>query len=149
MLESADWQPEVNPASLDTAIRATGESKGWSVKENFMLLRAILTGSTTSPPLLDSLVVFGKARTLDRIRRFLLTQQDLAKRAGKYAEQQKVAVRNVRRDALEDLKKAEKAGDISQDEQKRADKDVQGFTDEAVKRIDETLKSKEAEIMQV
>ena len=76
-------------------------------------------------------------------------RKDLAKLAGKYAEQQKVAVRNVRRDALEDLKKAEKAGDMSQDEQKRADKDVQGFTDEAVKRIDETLKSKEAEIMQV
>ena len=76
-------------------------------------------------------------------------RKDLAKLAAKYAEQQKVAVRNVRRDALEDLKKAEKAGDMSQDEQKRADKDVQGFTDEAVKRIDETLKSKEAEIMQV
>ena len=76
-------------------------------------------------------------------------RKDLAKLAGKYAEQQKVAVRNVRRDALEDLKKAEKGGDISQDEQKRADKDVQGFTDEAVKKIDETLRSKEAEIMQV
>ena len=76
-------------------------------------------------------------------------RKDLAKLAGKYAEQQKVAVRNVRRDALEDLKKAEKAGDISQDEQKRADKDVQGFTDDAVKRIDEALRSKEAEIMQV
>jgi glutamyl-tRNA synthetase len=41
------------------------------VKENFMLLRAILTGSTTSPPLLESLIVFGKSRTLDRMRRFL------------------------------------------------------------------------------
>ncbi len=76
-------------------------------------------------------------------------RRDLAKLAGKYAETQKIAVRNVRREALEDLKKAEKAGDISQDEQKKADKDVQGFTDEAVKRIDDTLKSKEAEIMQV
>ena len=76
-------------------------------------------------------------------------RKDLAKLAGKYAEQQKVAVRNVRREALEDLKKAEKSGDLSQDEQKRADKDVQGFTDDAVKRIEETLRSKEAEIMQV
>lgn len=76
-------------------------------------------------------------------------RKDLAKLAGKYAEQQKVAVRNVRRDAIEDTKKAEKAGDMSQDEQKRADKDIQGFTDEAVKRIDEALKAKEAEIMQV
>ena len=76
-------------------------------------------------------------------------RKDLAKLAGKYAEQQKIAVRNVRRDALEDLKKAEKDGDISQDEQKKADKDVQGFTDAAVKRIDEALKVKEQEIMQV
>ena len=76
-------------------------------------------------------------------------RRDLAKLAGKYAEQQKIAVRNVRREAMEDIKKAEKAGDLSQDEQKKADKDVQGFTDEAVKRIDDTLKSKEAEIMQV
>ena len=76
-------------------------------------------------------------------------RRDLAKLAGKYAETQKIAVRNVRREALEDLKKAERAGEMSQDEQKRADKDVQGFTDEAVKRIDDTLKSKEAEIMQV
>ena len=76
-------------------------------------------------------------------------RRDLAKLAGRYAEQQKVAVRNVRRDALEDLKKAEKDGDLSQDEQKRADKEVQGFTDAAVKRIDETLKTKEQEIMQV
>ena len=76
-------------------------------------------------------------------------RKDLAKLAGKYAEQQKVAVRNVRRDALEDLKKAEKSGDMSQDEQKRADKEVQGFTDDAVKRIDEALRTKEQEIMQV
>ena len=76
-------------------------------------------------------------------------RRDLAKLAGKYAETQKIALRNEPREAKEDFKKAEKAGDLSQDEQKKADKDVQGFTDEAVKRIDDTLKSKEAEIMQV
>jgi glutamyl-tRNA synthetase len=43
------------------------------VKENFMLLRAILTGKTASPPLLESLIVFGKARSLDRVRRFIET----------------------------------------------------------------------------
>ena len=52
-------------------MKQLGEEKGWSVKENFMLLRAILTGSTQSPPLMESLVVFGKARSLDRVRRFL------------------------------------------------------------------------------
>jgi ribosome recycling factor len=76
-------------------------------------------------------------------------RKELAKLAGKYAEQQKIAVRNVRRDANEDLKKAEKAGDISQDEQKKMETEVQKDTDAAIKRIDETLKTKEVEIMQV
>ena len=76
-------------------------------------------------------------------------RKDLVKLAGKYAEQQKIAVRNVRRDANDDLKKAEKASDISQDEQKKMEAEVQKDTDAAIKRIDETLKTKEAEIMQV
>ncbi len=76
-------------------------------------------------------------------------RKDLAKLAAKYAEQQKISVRNVRRDANDDLKKAEKAGDISQDELKKMETEVQKDTDAAIKRIDETLKTKEAEIMQV
>jgi ribosome recycling factor len=76
-------------------------------------------------------------------------RKDLAKLAGKYAEQQRVAVRNVRRDANDDLKKAEKDGVISQDELKGMEADVQKFTNEAIKRIDEVLKTKEQEIMQV
>jgi ribosome recycling factor len=76
-------------------------------------------------------------------------RKDLAKLAGKYSEQQKIAVRNVRRDANEDLKKAEKASDISQDEQKKMETEVQKDTDAAIKRIDEALKIKEQEIMQV
>ncbi|WP_295196330.1 ribosome recycling factor, partial [uncultured Brevundimonas sp.] len=76
-------------------------------------------------------------------------RKDLVKLAGKYAEQQKISVRNVRRDANDDLKKAEKAGEISQDEQKKMETEVQKDTDAAIKRIDETLKTKEQEIMQV
>jgi ribosome recycling factor len=76
-------------------------------------------------------------------------RRDLAKLAGKYAEQQRVAVRNVRREAMEDLRKAEKAAVINQDEQKRMEADVQKMTDEAVSRVDEALKIKEQEIMQV
>ena len=63
---------------LEPALKRLGEVKQWSVKENFMLLRAILTGKTASPPLLESLIVFGKARSLDRLRRFLDTQKRLA-----------------------------------------------------------------------
>ena len=76
-------------------------------------------------------------------------RKDIAKIAGKYAEQQRIAVRNIRRDANDDLKKAEKASDISQDEQKKMEAEVQKDTDAAIKRIDETLKAKEVEIMQV
>jgi ribosome recycling factor len=76
-------------------------------------------------------------------------RRDLTKIAAKYAEQQKVAIRNVRRDANDDLKKAEKDSVINQDEQKRMETEVQKMTDEAVKRVDETLKIKEQEIMQV
>ncbi len=73
-LEAAPWEP----AAIEAALKQLGEAEQWSVKENFMLLRAILTGSTQSPPLMESLIVFGKARTLDRMRRFLETQKKLA-----------------------------------------------------------------------
>ncbi|MBX7247686.1 MAG: ribosome recycling factor [Caulobacteraceae bacterium] len=76
-------------------------------------------------------------------------RKDLAKLAGKYAEQQRIAVRNVRRDAMDELKKAEKDHVISQDEHKRLDTEVQHLTDAAIKKIDEALKAKEQEIMQV
>ena len=74
LLEATDWTHE----AMEPALKKLGEEKGWSVKENFMLLRAILTGSTMSPPLLESMMVFGKARSLDRIRRFLEAQKKLA-----------------------------------------------------------------------
>jgi glutamyl-tRNA synthetase len=73
VLEASEWTTE----ALEAALKKLGEEKQWSVKENFMLLRAIVTGSTMSPPLLESLIVFGKARTLDRMRRFLETQKRL------------------------------------------------------------------------
>jgi ribosome recycling factor len=76
-------------------------------------------------------------------------RRDLAKLAGRYAEQQRISVRNVRREANDDLKKAEKDGVISQDELKRMSDEVQKLTDDAVRRVDEALKTKEHEIMQV
>jgi ribosome recycling factor len=76
-------------------------------------------------------------------------RKDMVKLAGKYAEQQRIAVRNVRRDAMDDLKKAEKDHQISQDDHKRLAEEIQHFTDAAIKRVDEALKVKEQEIMQV
>jgi glutamyl-tRNA synthetase len=74
VLEGASWNAE----AIEAAMKELGVAKEWSVKENFMLLRAIVTGKTASPPLLESLVVFGKARTLDRVRRFVDGQKKLA-----------------------------------------------------------------------
>ena len=74
VLEASPWEA----LAIEAGMKQLGEAKSWSVKENFMLLRAVLTGSTQSPPLMESLVVFGKARTLDRVRRFIETQKKLA-----------------------------------------------------------------------
>jgi ribosome recycling factor len=76
-------------------------------------------------------------------------RKELAKVAGKYAEHQRVAIRNVRREANDDLRKAQKDAVITEDELKRMEHDIQGFTDAAIKRVDETLHHKEQEIMQV
>lgn len=74
---------------------------------------------------------------------------ELAKVAAKYAESARVAVRNVRRDGMDSLKKAEKDGEISQDEKHLYEEEVQEMTDKYVSRIDEALSVKEKEIMQV
>ncbi|HEY0832962.1 MAG TPA: ribosome recycling factor [Azospirillum sp.] len=76
-------------------------------------------------------------------------RQELVKVAHKYAEQARVAVRNVRRDGMDMLKKAEKGGDITQDEHKTWQEKVQSMTDQHIKLIDDALASKEKDIMQV
>ena len=74
---------------------------------------------------------------------------ELTKIANKYAEQARVAARNVRRDGMETLKKLEKDSEISQDEQRQWSQDIQTLTDDTVEAIDATLSVKDQEIMQV
>ena len=76
-------------------------------------------------------------------------RKELVKVAGKYAEQGKVAVRNVRRDALDGIKKLKKDNEISEDEEKKYGNEIQKLTDETIKKIDEELSRKEKDIMQV
>ena len=76
-------------------------------------------------------------------------RQELAKVAGKYAETARVAVRNVRRDAMDHLKRLEKEHVISEDEHKKHGAEVQKATDDHIKKIDEQLRHKEEEITQV
>lgn len=74
---------------------------------------------------------------------------ELAKVAGRYAESARVAVRNVRRDGMDQIKKAEKDGDISEDDKRLYEGEVQELTDKHIGTIDELLASKEKDIMQV
>ena len=76
-------------------------------------------------------------------------RRELVKIAGKYAEQGKVAIRNIRRDAMDEVKKMKKDSLISEDEEKKYNNDVQKWTDEAIKKIDEQYEAKEKDIMQV
>lgn len=76
-------------------------------------------------------------------------RRELTKVAHNYAEQARVAVRHVRRDGMDVLKKLEKSGDLGQDESRSLSDQVQKATDEAVKEIDQMLAHKEQEIMQV
>lgn len=76
-------------------------------------------------------------------------RQELSKIAAKYAENAKIAVRNVRRDGMDTTKKMEKDGDISQDDRHIYDEEIQTITDKSIDKIDELLSSKEVEIMQV
>ena len=74
---------------------------------------------------------------------------ELAKIAGKYAEQAKISVRNVRHDGMNKLKKLERAGDVSEDDAHIWSDEIQQITDDAIKKIVETHESKESEILQV
>src|SRR5262249_28171926 len=76
-------------------------------------------------------------------------RQELTKLAHKYAEQGRVAVRNVRRDGMDALKKMEKDGKISQDEHRHQSDAVQKLTDDHIKKVDDSLATKEKEILQV
>jgi ribosome recycling factor len=76
-------------------------------------------------------------------------RKELVRLVRRYAEEGRVAVRNVRRDVMRHLEELVRNGDVGDDEERRAETQVQKLTDDHVKRIDELLKHKEAEIMEV
>ncbi len=76
-------------------------------------------------------------------------RRNLTRVAGKYAEDAKVSVRNVRRDGIEVLRRREKEADISQDQQRKLQQEVQHLTDDYIRRIDEALAQKDKDILQV
>ncbi len=76
-------------------------------------------------------------------------RKDFVKLAGKYAEEGRVAIRNVRRSGMDFAKKQEKSGDLSEDEARDFQTDVQDLTDKYIKKLDSVLADKEKEIMTV
>ena len=76
-------------------------------------------------------------------------RRDLTKQVKKYAEESKVAIRNIRRDAMDAYKKKLKASEITEDDHKKAEKDIQELTDKYTKKIDEACAAKEKELLEI
>lgn len=106
--------------------------------------KAILTANLGLNPVNDGNVVRVPIPLLNEERR-----KELVKLVKKFAEDGKIAIRNVRRDAIEHLKKSEKAEHFSEDERKRAEQEAQKLTDKFIKDVDVVVAQKEKEIMEV
>ena len=76
-------------------------------------------------------------------------RKDLSKQVKKYAEDAKVAMRNIRRDGMDYVKKLKKNSEITEDDQKKAEKDLQDLLDKSIKRVDAALAAKEKELMSI
>lgn len=106
--------------------------------------KAILMANLGLNPINDGTIVRVPIPPLNEERR-----KELVKLVKKFAEDGKIAIRNVRRDAIEHLKKAEKQEHFSEDERKRGESEVQKLTDKYIKEIDNLVALKEKEIMEV
>jgi ribosome recycling factor len=126
--------PEPRMISVTVWDRAMAKAVDKAIREAGLGLNPQTEGAVIRVPIPDL--------TEDRRR-------ELTKVAAKYAEQARVHVRNVRRDGLDPLKKKEKDGDISQDQHRKLQHDIQALTDEYIKKIDEALGQKDKEILQV
>lgn len=115
----------------------------WDKSQVNMVEKAIRESGLGINPQLNGTIIMLPIPELNEERR-----RELTKVAGQYAEQARVAVRNVRRDGMDQIKKAKAAG-MSEDDQKFWESEVQTQTDDHIKKIDEALEGKQAEIMQV
>jgi ribosome recycling factor len=104
--------------------------------------KAIRNAGLGINPIVDGQVIRLPIPELTEERR-----KELAKLVGQYAEKARIAVRNVRRDGMDHLKQDEKKHDISEDERKRLEHEVQKITDDTIKEIDEAAAAKEKEIL--
>jgi len=115
----------------------------WDRKVLPEIEKAILKSDLGLNPINDGSIIRLPIPPLTEERR-----RDLVRVVHKLGEEGRVAIRNIRRDANEELKKAEKDGEISEDDAHRAMKEVQDLTDEYIEKIDEIVKVKEKEILE-
>ena len=116
----------------------------WDVSILKEIEKAILKSDIGIAPQNDGKVIRLSFPPLTEERR-----KELVKTVKKYSEEAKVQVRNVRRDALEDYKDMKKKSEITEDDFKNAEKDIQNLTDKFIKEIDEITAAKEKEILEV
>lgn len=116
----------------------------WDKNMVALIDKAILTADLGFNPVNDGTNIKVPIPPLNEERR-----RDLVKLVKKFGEDAKIAIRNVRRDANDQLKKSEKDKELSEDQRHDAEADVQKYTDEHIKKIDEIIKYKEEEIMEV
>jgi len=131
-------------AGITTPEARTLNIQPWDVNSLHPIEKAIQKSNLGLNPTVDKKFIRIVLPELSQERR-----QEMTKIAHKYAEQGRVAVRNVRRDGMETLKKMEKDGKISEDEHRRHTDEVQKLTDDHIKKVDEALAQKEKEILQV
>jgi ribosome recycling factor len=116
----------------------------WEAKVIPVMEKAILNANLGLTPSNDGRVIRLNLPPLTEERR-----KEIVKQLRKAAEEAKVAIRNIRRDSIDELKKLEKEKKITEDDQKRAEKEVQDVTNSHVAKIDEVLVHKEKEVMEV
>ena len=116
----------------------------WDTKLLKDIAKAIQTSDLGINPQNDGKVVRLVFPQLTEERR-----KELAKQVKKYAEDAKVAMRNIRRDGMDYVKKLKKASEITEDDQKKAEKDLQDLLDKNIKKVDEALAAKEKELMAI
>lgn len=131
-------------ATVSTPDARTISVQVWDKGQVGAVEKAIREANLGLNPVTDGALVRLPIPSLNAERR-----QELVKLAHKYAEQARVAVRNVRREGMDLLKKLDKDGDISEDDHHKNSAKVQELTDKLIKDIDQTLATKETEIKQV
>ena len=131
-------------ASISSPDARTLLIQPWDGSTLKLIEKAILTSELGINPQNDGRAIRLVFPQLTEERR-----KDLTKQVKKYGEDSKVAIRNVRRDAVDFVKKSQKKGEMTEDDEKKAEKDIQDLTDKYIKKVDEMCAKKEKELMEI